>query len=70
MKKSFIQRVSSALKKIYNGTQPVYKKTYQYLNILKNILGIYEKLIRPLYLILFKIMQWLIPIIIYWFKEF
>jgi len=42
----------------------IYKKVYPKLKDLKDWVGIYEKIIRPLYLVLRKILQWVIPIII------
>ena len=55
---------------IWKKAKTWYDYTYERLNILKNWVSIYEKVIRPLYIFLCDCLKWAIPIIVLYGQKF
>lgn len=56
-------KLFSSLNYVWKELKEWGKHFYDRLNLIKNLISIYEKVIRPLYRILATILQWAIPII-------
>lgn len=66
LKKKFFSSLSFA----YNKGKRIDKIIYQKLNLLKNYVSIYEKVVRPLHKILVTILQWAVPVIAVYIHKF
>jgi len=66
LKKQFFSSLIYVWKELKKWGKYIYDK----LNILKNLVGIYNKVIKPLYLFLLTCLKWTIPIIVLYGRKY